>query len=247
MAYKPVHDTFWSDPMIRKLPFEEKGFMLYLITNPHAHYSGIYYLPIVFIQTETGLPKRKVKEIMTKLEQIGRIKYDPLYEMVWVVNMAKHQVKSETQIKGVEKHFHMIHPSHLIVAFLQHYNTLSIPYAYPIDTLSIQEEVKEEVKENKGGLFDEFWELYPKRTPNPKNKARARFENYPEDKQEEIIVALKNYIIYQSQDKHDPLKQAQFFLSEDYWHEFTNYVPDEDVDESTKAYNRFLEKNGGDK
>jgi hypothetical protein len=34
MAFRKIHDTFWTDPDIEDLTPEQKFFYLYLITNP---------------------------------------------------------------------------------------------------------------------------------------------------------------------------------------------------------------------
>src|SRR5688572_3122740 len=46
VSFRTVQTHFWTDPDVRKLPPDSKLLLLYLITNPHTHVSGIYYLPI---------------------------------------------------------------------------------------------------------------------------------------------------------------------------------------------------------
>ncbi|MBT9164689.1 MAG: hypothetical protein DDT23_00693 [candidate division WS2 bacterium] len=190
--FKQIHHTFWTDPKVKKLSVQEKLLFLYLITNPHSHYSGIYYLPLSLIQEETGLAKKDIQSIMNIFVKDDFIRYDKENNIIWVKNMLKYQLTtkySETQIKGIANHLGELHNSTLLIPYLTYYDTLSIPYRYPIntlpipyqyptDTLSEQTEVYTEVYtevetevETKTNMcdFDLFWKTYPKKV----NKAYA--------------------------------------------------------------------------
>ncbi|MDI6761149.1 MAG: hypothetical protein QMD05_10030, partial [Candidatus Brocadiaceae bacterium] len=98
MAYRTIDETFWSDPKIKKhLSVEEKLLFLYLITNPHSHYSGIYYLPIATITDETSIPEKKLHPCLTHLARVGLGWYDYENDIVWVVNMAEYQMKGQNK------------------------------------------------------------------------------------------------------------------------------------------------------
>jgi hypothetical protein len=45
--YRTIETSMWTDAKFRGLPAPARLLFLYLITNPHAHVSGIYYLPDV--------------------------------------------------------------------------------------------------------------------------------------------------------------------------------------------------------
>src|SRR4030065_351306 len=70
MAYKNIHEKFWTDIALRRLSIEDKYLFFYLITNPHAHLSGIYYIPDNIISTETGLSPEKIRRSIKKLSNI---------------------------------------------------------------------------------------------------------------------------------------------------------------------------------
>src|SRR4030066_34768 len=70
MAYKNIHEKFWTDIALRRLSIEGKYLFFYLITNPHAHLSGIYYIPDNIISTETGLSPEKIRRSIKKLSNI---------------------------------------------------------------------------------------------------------------------------------------------------------------------------------
>src|SRR3990170_4421346 len=70
MAYKNIHEKFWTDIALRRLSIEDKYLFFYLITNPHAHLSGIYYIPDNIISTETGVSPEKIRRSIKKLSNI---------------------------------------------------------------------------------------------------------------------------------------------------------------------------------
>ena len=136
MAYKVIHETFWTDPRIKSLPPKVKLLFIYLITNPHTHYSGIYYLPEETIAVETGLTKKEVRYGIDTLSKGYLVRFDRVFQVVWVVNMLKYQAYGSKQIKGIANYLATLHNCPLIKDFLEYYKDLKIPYRYPTDTLS---------------------------------------------------------------------------------------------------------------
>ena len=124
MAYKNIHDTFWTDSKIRKLSKDEKLLLLYLITNPHSHYTGIYYLPGALITVESGVDLKA----LSKLIAGGFVKYDPEAMIVWVVKMAKYQMagKSPKLIQGAFRHLESME-SFLCGEFETFYEEMLLP------------------------------------------------------------------------------------------------------------------------
>src|SRR4030066_1028167 len=102
MAYKNIHDTFWTDSKIRKLSKDEKLLLLYLITNPDSPYTGINFLPEALIPVESGVGLKALSKLITG----GFVKYDPEAMIVWVVKMARYQMagKSPKLIQGAFRH-----------------------------------------------------------------------------------------------------------------------------------------------
>src|SRR4030065_117717 len=70
MAYKNIHEKFWTDIALRRLSIEDKYLFFYLIASAHAHLSGIYYIPDNIISTETGLSPEKIRRSIKKLSNI---------------------------------------------------------------------------------------------------------------------------------------------------------------------------------
>ena len=151
MAYSQFHDGYWTDPEIRQLSPEDKLILIWFITNPSRHYSGIYFFEFESIGKQTGLSEKTVRKGMDTLSELGFIKYNPKFSMVWVRKMTRHEVVksektglySEKQTKGIANHFEKLHKCPLIKDFLEYYSDMQIPYTYGIR----QEEEEEEEKE----------------------------------------------------------------------------------------------------
>jgi hypothetical protein len=144
MPQRTVKTSFWSDPLIQKIPQPAKGLILYLITANSGHVGGIYYAPVGLIAEEWGYPSSVVRESLDVLERAtgacyhckcrhGRVSYDPSVSVVWVTNMLKHQpgVKNPAIHRAVAKQIEDLHGSSLVTQFLRHYSELSIPYEVP--------------------------------------------------------------------------------------------------------------------
>ena len=136
MAYARIDEGFWTDPKIRSLPIEGKMIAAWLFTNPHRHFSGIYYLPKVLIGDEIGVSMGVSDKNLKRLEEIWFLKYSPEYSVVWVIKMLGHQTGynsksgsnklSPTQAKGISTHLLTLHGCPLIAEFLSYYNLFKI-------------------------------------------------------------------------------------------------------------------------
>ncbi|MCK5236172.1 MAG: hypothetical protein KAR06_04220 [Deltaproteobacteria bacterium] len=128
MSYKTIDDTFWIDPDFEHLSFEEHSFLGYLITNRHAHYSGIYYIPKSLIIEETRLTVEQIDKYFKALAKNTSGKffalYDEKYKMVWVKSMLRYQARAtnkKTTLQGMVKQLLSLHGSPLIGQFLKYY------------------------------------------------------------------------------------------------------------------------------
>lgn len=154
LAYSQFHDGFWTDPEIRRLSPDDKLILTWFITNPSRHYSGIYFFEFENIGKQTGLSEKVVRKGMDTLSAYGFIKYNPMFSMIWIRKMARHEIRrsektglySEKQTKGVANHFQTLHNCPLIKDFLEYYPDMEIPYRYPIRQEKEEEEIKTEVE-----------------------------------------------------------------------------------------------------
>lgn len=137
MSYKQIHETFWTDPQVKKYKPMQRYLYSYFITGPHAHYSGLYYLPMIYIQNETGMSLKEITDGIAFLTEKGHIFYDSEREVMFVKSEMIYQLDNkrdgkallnEKQITGLKKHFDTLHKSPLILNFIETYSYLNIEY-----------------------------------------------------------------------------------------------------------------------
>lgn len=140
MSNARISEAFWTDPKIRRLNPDGKLLFLYLITNPHRHYSGIYYLPIGLIPIETGLKGDCVNKALNDLIDLKIAVYDAENYVIFIPNMFLHQAGGEAglnltdkQSAGVVNHLRTLHNSKLIDGFLNVYKYLGLEYEKKIN------------------------------------------------------------------------------------------------------------------
>jgi hypothetical protein len=116
----------------------------------------------MFIQIETGLPLKDIKAGLQGLTREGFIKYDSRRSVVWIVKMARYQIKggssNKNMMDGIGNHFKNLHKTPLIKDFLQYYNDFKIalesPLEDPSESLAESGEgecIKEKEKEKEKG------------------------------------------------------------------------------------------------
>ena len=197
--YRTICCELWTDEKVQALTAHEKLLFLYLITNPHSHMSGIYYLPTAFMQHELNMG-RGFDGVWMGLLRSGLVDADEKRSQVWVVNMLPYQAKGNKAEKGVASHISTLHNSPLISRFLAKYpqitqylssefircpiDTPSIPYTkvpypdpdpVPDSSLSSPKSESEEGKESEKGEFEIFWNCYPRKVG--KKAAQKAFQN----------------------------------------------------------------------
>ena len=128
-----ISTSIWDDDwFIENLSKEEQLFYFYLLTNEHTNIAGIYKLSIRKISQESGFNKKEIVRILKKFEHDRKVYYRQ--EHVIMPNWPKHQKwQASDQIhKGIRAILIRDIPD----SVLEVINTDSIPYQYPIDTLS---------------------------------------------------------------------------------------------------------------
>jgi len=145
--YRTIDARFWTDPKVKQLSPENKLLFLYFITSPHAHFSGLYYVPTSTISHETGLKTADVLKGIDTLSIGYLVRIDTISNLIWVVNMFRYQSHSRKLLKNIGTHLEGLHKSPLIGQFLERYSELDIPYRYPIDTVYDKEQEQDQRKE----------------------------------------------------------------------------------------------------
>jgi hypothetical protein len=185
--YRTICCELWTDPKVKALSASEKLLFLYLITNPHSHMSGIYYLPTAFMQHEVNLGRGFDGAWMGLMKSKLIDTHSPLSQ-VWVVNMLPYQAKGNKSEKGVASHLNTLHTSPLLERFLVKYPQITqylshsfircpidaplmphtklpspVPVPVPVPDSSLSSPKSEEGKESEKGEFESFWTAYPKK------------------------------------------------------------------------------------
>ena len=102
--YGKVSPRFWTGctgRAIRGKGMEAQVVALYLMTAPGASMWGIFYLPLPTIAHETGLPFEGASKGLRSLSEVGFAEYDSAHEVVWVREMAAHQVADTLSVKDL--------------------------------------------------------------------------------------------------------------------------------------------------
>ena len=97
-----VDCSFWEDEWIaEELSFVEKGFYLYLLTNPLTNVAGVYKLSMRRIVFDTGLKEDEINAMFRKFEDAGKAyRYE---KYVILPKWCKHQKVENKNIRtGIE-------------------------------------------------------------------------------------------------------------------------------------------------
>lgn len=134
--YGRVRHTFWTDPDIKRvLTPEQKTLLLYYFTSPHRTLIGLYYCPLEYAASETGLPLEQVREWTTGA--LSRfVTYDVQTEEILVHRAGRHQVgdvlaEKDNQRKAIEKACAEAHSATLVRRFLELYEHWSLAVPVP--------------------------------------------------------------------------------------------------------------------
>src|SRR5690554_5583043 len=96
--YAKVSPHFWIGSTGRELrgeSLEVRVVAMYLITSPHATMTGLYSLPLPMLAFETGIPFEGASKALRRLCEVGFCSWDDDVLMVWVHEMARHQIGDE--------------------------------------------------------------------------------------------------------------------------------------------------------
>ena len=134
MAYRKIHDDFWTDPDIEELTPEQKFFYLYLITNPNVNQIGLYEFSIRRACFETGYNSDTVYKLLDTFQEMGKIKRSKKTREILVIKFYWHNKSNSPKVK-----------KHVEGLLDEVKDTSLIQYIYGMDTPSQEEE--EEVQE----------------------------------------------------------------------------------------------------
>src|SRR3990167_4821329 len=78
-TYRTINTRFWSDGLIRKLNALDRYLFLYLLTNEHVSWCGIYELDLSMMAFECGIDKEDLQKTM-----LPRLEPKIIYNDGWV-------------------------------------------------------------------------------------------------------------------------------------------------------------------
>lgn len=128
--YAKVTATFWTGKTGKAL--KAKGpealiVAMYLMTSPHSNMLGLYYLPLVYLQHETGLDSEGASKGLQVAIEAGFCSYDEDSEMVWVHEMAFFQIsgelkESDNRCVGIQKEYASLPECPFLASFFEKYS-----------------------------------------------------------------------------------------------------------------------------
>jgi hypothetical protein len=168
--YGQISPRFWigtTGKRIRALGAEAQVVATYLVTAPTSTMTGLYYLPIATAAHETGLPFEGARKALRSLTGVGFVHLDEEDEIVFVPEMARHQIADElkpgdNRIKGVVNALEPYRRHPFCLSFLEKYalvfclpdglydgppEPLRSPWRGPSEPLRSQEQEQEQIQE----------------------------------------------------------------------------------------------------
>ncbi len=137
-VYRTIDACFWSDSKVKKLDTSGRLLLLYLITNPHSHVSGIYLLPWLYIHHESGIPLPRLDTLSDTLSRLEIAHFDRRNDVIFVINMLSYQGRGEKNLRSAANQLGSLHKSPLIIEFLEKYPAARQYISHTLsDTLSI--------------------------------------------------------------------------------------------------------------
>ncbi|MDT2668140.1 DnaD domain-containing protein [Enterococcus dongliensis] len=149
--YRQIHTTVWKDDWIGELSIKEKLFWMYLTTNDRTTQCGVYVFSWRYAPFETGLSNEDIKKIITKFQDDGKIKFNESNNEIMITNWLKYNSARSPKVAAViDKELKGIKTPEFesevtmrskdfeypIKTEKSKFDTVSIPYRYPMDTIS---------------------------------------------------------------------------------------------------------------
>lgn len=121
---------FWTDEMGRELRAHGPQLQLlalYLFSNKHSNYTGIYVLPKMYIAADLGLDMNSVEAMLRTLDEMNYAKYDESTETVWIIDAAREQLgeslkSADKMVKAVQRELSELPKKCVLIAqFIERY------------------------------------------------------------------------------------------------------------------------------
>lgn len=163
--YGKVYPRFWQAGTGKALRGDlgAQVLALYLMTCPHANMIGVFHCPVMYMAHETGMTIEGASKALQRLIEAKFCTFDGDDEVVWVHEMAAHQVgvlssPKDKQVIGLRKQVQQIAQTSIRSAFHARYakdfhlifeDETTSPSEAPSKALRSQEQEQEQEQEKK--------------------------------------------------------------------------------------------------
>lgn len=178
--YATVSPLFWTGSTGKRLraSADAQRVAFYLMTSPHSHQTGMYYLPKMYLCHEIGIDQEGASKALAWLSEEGFCRYDEQSEWVWVCEMAAWQIGTELsandkRCKGVQQFVGSLPDLPFVGAFIERYNADYHLKTRPLEGASSEQNrsgtEQEQEQEQKGPDITP-----PRKTSEPRKRASKR-------------------------------------------------------------------------
>jgi len=127
--YAKIAPTFWTGDTGQQIIDAGPTVItvaLYLVTGPHAEPTGLYRIPLAYVQADLRLTAEDITAAIERLEAVGFIERDHGRQLVWVREMGAWQIeetlkRGDSRRKMVEKRLAPHRGSPLFARFIERY------------------------------------------------------------------------------------------------------------------------------
>lgn len=138
MTERSFDDGFWGDKFVQDQERDGKILFAYLFTNRRCNPAGLYEITLKTIAFETGIDLDALPALLDGLQP--KVEWYREHGLVWVKNFVRRQSRSPKFLVAVANCLSQIKDMSIVQTLLDYNDTLSIPYRYPTDTISIPSE-----------------------------------------------------------------------------------------------------------
>jgi hypothetical protein len=188
MAFRKIHDGFWTDPDVEEMTPEQKYFYLYLLTNPAVNQLGIYELSKKRACFETGYSMDTVSILLQYFIDTGKIVVSDTTNEIIIVKFYFHNKSESPKLQ-----------QHIKQLLTKVKDKVLIQYIYGMCTLSQEEEEKEEEKEEESGRvinysnqYETAWVSYGRK--GGKAKAYIEWNKLSQENKDKVMRHIPSYV-----------------------------------------------------
>ena len=127
--YAKVSQTFWTGKTGKELKArgpEAVIVSLYLMTCPNSNMLGLYWIPKLYLEHETGLGTEGASKGLARAIEAGFCRYDEASEVVWVMEMAAYQIATalkpaDNRCAGIQREYEALPENPFLTEFYERY------------------------------------------------------------------------------------------------------------------------------